>query len=378
MSPSPQRFLPFSAALTAVGAGLALTAVRSGNWLPATLWHLVFAVGAFPMILLAMAYFVPVLTRGSEAPRLLAAAPLMALGAGLGIMGYFAHGSLVMRLDAPWLGLGAITAFAAWLALRWRRCIGHPNPCLRWYAAALGLLAAGLLAVAVSPYWPEQARALRLFHIHVNTLGFIGLTALGTLRVLLPTAAGRPDPEAAVGLACDFKWSLAGALCIPLGAAFAPPLALAGAALYGWPLVRLALHAWRTWRHEIVAAGSAVPLLAGALVGLLLALGHGVVHAYDAGLGQAAVALFVIAFLLPLVSGAAGQLLPVWLRPGPQTPWHGESRRLLSFGARARAGLLLIGGVLAAAGEPAGYALGILGAAWLALGMVAVVMRRRR
>lgn len=377
MSSSPQRFLPFSAALTAVGAGLALSALN-GNWLPATLWHLVFAVGAFPMILLAMAYFVPVLTRSGEAPRLLVLAPLAALAAGIGIMGYFAHGSLVLRLDAPWLGLSAIAGFAAWMGQRWKRCLGHPNPCLRWYAAALGCFAAGLLAVAVSPYWPEQMHALRLLHIHANTLGFIGLTAQGTLHVLLPTVAGRPDPEAAVRLARDFKWSLAGVLLVALGATFAPPLAIAGAVLYAWPLARLMVHAWTTWRHEIVDAGSSLPLLAAAPVGLALVLGHGLYHARDADAARGDIALFVVAFLLPLVSGAAGHLLPVWLRPGPQSEWHRGSRRWLAAGARLRGVLLLLGGLLAAGGQRAGYALGVACAAWLALSMLAVVTRRRR
>ncbi|HEX8990032.1 MAG TPA: hypothetical protein VF816_18880, partial [Rhodocyclaceae bacterium] len=322
---SPQRFLPISAAVTAAGAGVALAA-SGGDWQPATLWHIVFAIGALPMVLLAMAYFVPVLTRSPEAPRLLAASPLAAMIAGIGIVGYFAHGTVSLRLDAPWLALLAVAAFAVWMSLRWRRCLGHPNPCLRWYAGALAAVSLGLLAVALSPHWPEQSAALRRFHIHINTLGFIGLTALGTLRVLLPTVAGRPDADAAPRLACDFKWCAAGALCTALGAAVAPPLALAGAALYVWPLGRLAVHAWCTWRHEIVAPGSTMPLLAAALAGLLLVLGHGLVHAGDPAIGRADIALFVVAFLLPLVSGAAGQLLPVWLRPGPQTDWHREAR----------------------------------------------------
>jgi hypothetical protein len=377
MNASPQRFLPFSAALTAVGAALALSAMN-GNWLPATLWHLVFAVGALPMVLLAMAYFVPVLTRSSDAPRLLAAAPLAALAAGVAIVGYFAHGTLALRLDAPWLALLGVAGFGAWLALRWQRCIGHPNPCLRWYAAALALLALGLIAVGIAPYSPEQTRALRLFHIHINTLGFLGLTALGTLRVLLPTVAGRPDAAAAPRLVRDLKWSVGGALAIAAGAALAPTLAWLGAALYFWPLARLVVHAWQTWRHEIVAAGSSLPLLTAALLGLGLVLGHGVLHAQHADIARGDIALFVIAFLLPLVSGAAGHLLPVWLWPGPQQEWHRDARRRLARGARLRGGLLLLGGLLAANGLQAGYVLGIVCAAWLLLGMLAVLMRRRR
>lgn len=375
MSSSPQRFLPVSAALTAAGAALALAA-PGGHWLPAALWHLVFAVGALPMILLAMGYFVPVLTRSRDAPRLLAAAPVAAMAAGIGIVGYFLHGTPALRLDAPWLALLAVGGFAAWIARRWKACMGHPNPCLGWYASALGLLALGLLAVAVSPYVPEQTRALRLFHLHINTLGFIGLTALGTLQVLLPTVAGRPDPDAATRLARDLKWSAGGALGVALGAAFAPPLALAAAVVYAWPLVRLMIHAWRTWRHEIVAAGSTLPLLAAALAGLILALGHGAIHANGIAAGAADIPFFVIGFLLPLVSGAAGHLLPVWLRPGLQNAWHRDGRRRLAYGARLRGALLLAGGLLAAAGQGAGYGLGVMCALWLVLSLIVVAVSR--
>lgn len=377
MSSTPQRLLPASAALTAAGAVLALAA-PGGRWLPGALWHMVFAVGALPMILLAMAYFVPVLTRSGNPPRLLAAAPLSALVAGLGIVGYFVHGTAGLRVASPWLALLAAVGFVAWLAQRWHDCLGRPNPCLRWYAAALALLALGLLAVAVAPNWPEQTRALRLFHIHINTLGFIGLTALGTLQVLLPTVAGRPDPDAPTRLVRDLKWSVGGALGVALGAALSPALALAGAAAYAWPLARLLRHAWHTWRPEIVAAGSTLPLLAAALAGLAAVLGHGGIHAFGMLRGADGIAVFVVAFLLPLVSGAAGHLLPVWLRPGRQDDWHRRSRRLLALGARGRGALLLAGGLLAAGGATAGYGIGAFCAAWLALSLAFVAITRSR
>lgn len=376
MARSPYRTPALFAGLTAVGIVAALV-TQGSHWLPAARWHLVFAVCALPLILAAITYFVPVLTRSDSAPRALAAVPLTAVVAGIGISAFFVHGLLVLRLAAPWIALLAVAGLAAWITLRWRHCIGHPNPCLHWYAAALGMLAAGQLAVGVSPYLPEQARALRVIHIHLNTLGFIGLTALGTLQVLLPTVAGRPDPEGAVGLARDLKWSAAGAVAIALGAAFAPQLAVAGAALYAWPLVRLALHAWDAWRREIVTAGTTVPLLISAILGLTLVLGQGVAHAGRLDLGADDIPLFVIAFLLPLVSGAAGHLLPVWLKPGPQESWHIDSRKRLALGARLRGLGLLVGGALAADGQAAGYALGIFGAAWLAGSLAAAAFRHR-
>lgn len=377
MSSSPQRSLPLSAALTAIGAAAALAA-PAGHWLPAALWHLVFAVGALPMILLAMGYFVPVLTRSADTPRLLVLGPLAALVAGLGIVGFFLHGTPLLRLATPWLALAAVAGFAVWLAWRWRACLGRPNPCLGWYAAALGLLALGLAAVGLAPHWPQQARPLRLFHIHANTLGFIGLTALGTLQVLLPTVAGRPDPDAATRLARDLKWSAGGAVMVALGSALAPVLALVGAAAYAWPLLRLAGSAWSHWRREILAPGSTLPLLAAAIAGLGVALGHGLAHGWGMTAGAAAIPLYLVGFLLPLVSGAAGHLLPVWLRPGLQDDWHKRSRARLAYGARVRGALLIVAGLLAAQGWLLGYAVGTLGALWLVLALAATALGRGR
>ena len=62
------------AALTAAGAALALAGGAAWrDWPPAAFWHLVFAVGAMPMVFAAMTYFTPVLTRTPEAPRSLVA-----------------------------------------------------------------------------------------------------------------------------------------------------------------------------------------------------------------------------------------------------------------------------------------------------------------
>lgn len=377
MSPSPQRLLVLSAGLTALGAAFAL-ASHDGRWPPAALWHLVFAVGVLPMILAAMGYFVPVLTRGKPAPAGLAAAPLTALVAGLGIVGFFVLGEPWLRLTAPWLALTAVAAFAAWLRRRWQRCLGQPNPCLAWYAAALALLALGLAAVAAAPLWPEYTRGLRLFHLHLNTLGFMGITALGTLQVLLPTVAGQPDPAVMARLRGDLKWSVGGALALSAGAGLAWwPLALAGALAYAWPLGKLLRHVGRSLLPQVRVAGNTLALLAAALVGLGFALVHGVAHALGGGAGADALPLFIVAFLLPLVSGAAGHLLPVWLRPGVQSAWHAESRQRLARGARARAALLLVGGLLAAAGLDAGYMLGAAGGLWLVLALLTVTLSRR-
>lgn len=366
---SQSRFhhlVPLLAGITALAALLAMLAtVLWQRWLPAALWHLVFAVGAMPMIFAAMAYFTPVLTRSPEPPRWLIAVPLAALLAGLGIVGWFAHGIEPLRFLSPWLALAAALAFAVWMVRRWRACMGRPHAGLRWYAAAIACLALGLIAVGISAFVPDHAQALRAFHLHINTLGFMGLTAIGTLQVLLPTVFGQPDPEAQARLARDLAWSLGGALAVAIGAAVWWPLAVPGGIAFLWPLWRLARATVRTYGGRVWSPGHAAPLLMAAVAGLVLTAVHGLLHGAGIARARDVMPLFLIGFLLPLVSGAIAQLLPIWLRPGMQTDFHKSQRQRLAALARPRALLLFVGGAAAALSSDTTYLFGIAGAAWL-------------
>ena len=378
MSPKlkPHHSPALLAALTAVGSVLALAGgALWQHWPQAALWHVVFAAGAMPMIFAAMTYFTPVLTRTPEAPRTLVAIPLVALLAAAGIVTWFAHGIAMLRHLAPWLGVAASLALCHWIGRRWRACLGRPHACLRWYATALACLAIGLSAVGLADILPAQAGALRLFHLHINTLGFIGLTAIGTLQVLLPTVLGQPDPDAPRRLAQDLPWSATGTLMIAIGAGWWWPLAVPGALAYAWPLWRLLAGMMRTFDSRLWRPRQASPLLVAALGGLVLVLIHGLLHGAGFGNAREALPLFVVGFLLPLVSGAVTQLLPVWLRPGVQAEWQKSQRWRLAALARTRAVLLLIGGLLAATGSGFGAVLGVLGALWLVITMLDAARR---
>jgi hypothetical protein len=379
------HYLPaLLAALTAIGSVLALAGAAIGQrWLPAAFWHLVFAVGALPMILTAMAYFTPVLTRTPEAPRGLALLPLVALLAGLAIVAWFVHGVAPLRQVAHWLALGAVAGLALWMRRRWRACLGPPHACLSWYAAALFCLGLGLAAVGASALRPELGPYLRTFHLHINMLGFMGLTAIGTLQVLLPTVLGRPDPATPRRLARDLSWSLAGALGIAAGASVGGPLggivATVATAAYAWPLLHLAHDIRRAFGGQVWSPRQATPLLLAAMTGLMLTLIHGLAHGMGLIHARDVLPMFVIGFLLPLVSGAVSQLLPVWLRPGAQAEWHRQQRTRLAAFARTRAVLLVGAGVLSAVANETvsttGHLLGILGALWL-IGAMALTVRR--
>jgi hypothetical protein len=249
---------------------------------------------------------------------------------------------------------------------RARASIGTPHPCIRWYVAATACLAGALLAVLAMPYAPEQYVALKRLHLHLNLLGFVGLTAVGTLQVLVPTAAGAADPRAAARLDADLKWALAGTLLIAAGAAWLPLAAALG--LFFW--LSLAIRIVRDWLalypRRLLALHGAAPSLLGALAGFSVMMVVGSLHGAGTLAAADSVLGFILAFLLPLVTGAVSQLLPAWLRPGAQTDWHDRVRGALGRYAGVRAALFVTGGTLVAFGIAAGAALAALGLALFA------------
>lgn len=374
----PQRVLLAINAIVMMAAALVL-------WLAPELWvappqavaHLVFALGAMPLILAAMAYFVPVLTRGAGAAPWLRAMPLLAWLGGVVILAGF--GGLLdlgaaSHAAAMFAGIAAC-AMLLWMWQRARATLGDPHPGLAWYLAAVAFLAAGLLMVPAMALWPEQRGALRQFHLHVNLLGFVGLTAIGTLQVLLPTAVGRTDHQANARLSTDLKFGCAGVLLLAIGAALAVPgtsagwarqVAVLGAVLFMFAPLRMATYWVAAYSERIAKLHGAAASLALACLGLIGLMFAGIGHTLGFLGGRDAVAGFVLAFLLPLVSGAVTQLLPVWLRPGIQEEWHSRLRGQLGRLAGLRALLMVCGGLAVAFGWQQGI--------WLALAGLAVLL----
>ena len=332
--------------------------------------HLLLAVGAMPLIFGAMSHFIPVLTRTRAAPPGLAAVPALALAAGALVVGALGLPSIAWAQHAA--ALLAATAAATLLAWSRRRragMLGRPHPCLAWYEVALACLVAALLAILASAIWPQQTFALRRLHLHLNTLGFVGMTALSTLAVLLPTVTGKPDPEVGPRLRRDLPWAAAGTLSVAVGAAWFGPLAWVGVALWTLPLARLGASWLRLYRGEILALNGAAPLLAAALAGLALSMLVGTLGALPGmpALGLEPTLAFVSGFMLPLVTGAASQLLPVWLRSGVQGDWHATLRTRLGRHAGLRAVLFVVAGIAAGLGQGWGLLLGAATLIWFLL-----------
>jgi hypothetical protein len=332
-----------AATLALLVAGIALPKAAA---MPPVFWaHLVLALGVMTLITAAMQHFVPVLSRSRGAGRWMARLPWLMASAGLAAM-------LVFAGILPWLAIAAAAivalcgalAMLVWMLAKARQTLGKPHPGLAWYVAAMACLGLGLTAAALVPLFPEWHAGLRAFHVHINLYGFVGLTAVGTLQVLMPTAVGRLDAEAGLRLRTDLKWALAGALLLALGKGFGLAwLAWAGLVAWLWPLAHMAGAWWRLYRAAILAWHGQAPVLMAALLGYVCAL----LLTLD-GLGQVSgpLGVFLPGFLFPLVSGAAGQLAPVWAHPGAGTDRLDVARRILGRHGGVRAGLFLTAAVL--------------------------------
>lgn len=353
---NPSRLLPVFAIATLMALLMAAAILVAGHGAPAMGAHIAFALGVMPLILAAMSYFVPVLTRGPGATIASWLPPLLALAGGSLAVAAFAtdYSSVVIGLAAL-LAISAAFWVGVWALTRTSRMIGRRHPGMDWYLAALAMLLLALFAVLLMPLFPQERPQLRVFHLHANLLGFVGLTALGTVQVLLPTCIGKADPEVAGRLRADIKWVTGACLMISVGAAsllprmlvgFAPLIAAAGGLIYLAIALRLLRAWWLRYRGDLLTPHGAAPSLLAATIGLSCLLILGLLHGWGYLSGRASIVGFVVAFLLPLVSGAAAQLLPVWLRPGMQDAWHANLSRRLCRWSGVRGLTMLLAGLL--------------------------------
>ncbi|MCP4700241.1 MAG: hypothetical protein GY862_25825 [Gammaproteobacteria bacterium] len=317
-------------------------------WPPAAAYHLLLAAGTMPLIMGAMVYFTPVLTRSGTPGRHLFLLPAFGLLAGVWAVAALLIAPARFHAGA-FAGILACAVLGGWMWRRGKQCLGSPHPCLYWYMAALSCLVAGLIAILLTAVLPEQWLALKRFHIHINILGFISLTALGTLQVLLPTATRRPDPDAARRLRTDLKYALSGAWLTAIGAAWFTPAAWLGLLCWIVPFYRLFQYLRRlskTTRQPRWFFPESALLLKFAAIGLAVCLLMGLAHGMGWQDASASLVLFFLWFLLPLVMGAGAWLLPVWQQPAETAEKHTLARERLCQWCNWQVLALLIAGGL--------------------------------
>lgn len=364
-----------SLTLLALLASIVLSMTGLGS--PVAAAHLAFAVGIVPLIFAAMIHFVPVLTRTGDPQTRISAVPSFAQEAGvvavLAMQGWLPYGWVYAAAAADLFLAGFLLN---WIAARARSSLGAPHPGWRWYGGALACLMLALLAMLLTAVWPAYRPNLRLFHLHLNSVGLLGLAALGTLPVLMPTALGKPDPEAAGWLRRRLWLVAGGAVVLATGTAIDWPLAAPGAALVMVASLGLVGHWVRRFGLGVMLGDGVSASLLAALTGLMLVLGGGVAHGAGLLQGRPGLLAWGIAFLLPLVTGALSQLLPVWRWPGPQTTARLQMRQVLAASGRWRALFFLLGGLAMLGRQPVVAGLlagvGVLLFAWALLQAVRV------
>ncbi|MBF0283396.1 MAG: hypothetical protein HQL51_02960 [Magnetococcales bacterium] len=317
--------------------------------LPAARSHVVLALGLLPLMMGAMIYFTQPLTRSAPPPPWVWLIPLLALVAG-GLAAFsVALDQRGVMIAAPLAQLAALLLLG-WMQGRARNALGGVHPGLRWYQGALIFLLLGLSAILAARFFPTHWAPLRSLHLHLNLMGFIGLTAIGTLQTLLPTAGRYPDAEAHARLRLDWKYAALGTLASALGAAGWHAFSFAGLVLWMIPVVRLGRAVWRH-RAPILAAGGAAIALAGAVIGFGVMMISGVLIVLKVMSPQDSLPLFFTVFLFPLVTGALSHLLPLWLRPGPDSAARVLLAQRLGRWSGPRTLLFLTAGILIAVGQ---------------------------
>ena len=300
--------------------------------LPQSRWlliHLLLLGAVTNAILVWSAHFAAAILRSPAGARRRGEAARLVL-LNLGVLAVLVAGSA----GPAWAGVvGAAVVFASIglhlgaLVTRLRRALpARYAVTVHYYlAAALALLAgvpAGAWMLVVDD---DQRPRLLLFHAHVNLLGWVTLTVLGTLLTLWPTVLRtRMVDGAARATTRGLPLCLAGLVCLSAGTlAWWPVLAAAGLALFAGAALLVVVAAVATARQRPPASFAAWSIAAG-LGWLLAALTWDAVMLLTAPKAADAADRFG-AILIPLGGGFVAQvligalcyLLPVVLGGGP-------------------------------------------------------------
>lgn len=145
----------------------ALLAGLSGQAAPAAVWrHVLFAMGVMPLILGAMLYFIPVLTRSAPARGVVLFLPVAAFVLGVCVVLALHHRPTLL----PGIAAAALLVVALQIAWAWRRrarSFGTPHPGLDWYLFALIALVVALTLIVARALWPEQWAVTRVLHLTI-------------------------------------------------------------------------------------------------------------------------------------------------------------------------------------------------------------------
>ncbi|MFF7645243.1 multicopper oxidase domain-containing protein [Streptomyces canus] len=383
--------------LVAVWALLALVAVSAQQTLPVARWlaiHLFLLGAATTAIVVWSEHFAVAMLHAPLPDRRWSNTRLA--GVNLGVAGVLVG----VWADLPVLtGVGcallitAITAHLVVLVRMGRGALGgRLAPIADYYRAAAVTLVIGAVLgwlLATGKAGPGHYTGVKLAHVHVTLLGWIGLPVLGTLFMLWPTVLGVRMAERTTRLA---RWVLVltgGGLLTAVAALSAGwrPVAALGVAGYAAG-VAVAAHLFaRTVRRRPAISAAAAWMLAAAVGWLAVGVAADLVLLAARPLSEIAddieslVPVLLVGLVAQVLMGALTYLLPIVLTSGPKE--RAALRAVLERGWLTRLVVLNIGVALLALplAHPAGTAgmllAGAGGAAFLAL-TVCVLVRSGR
>lgn len=384
-------------ALVAAWAVLALAAASAQQTLPVARWlaiHLFLLGAATTAIVVWSEHFAVAMLHAPQTDRRWSNARLA--GVNIGVVGVLTG----VWADLPLLtGAGCallVTAIAAHLVVLVRMgrgaLGGRLAPIAGYYRAAAAALIVGAVLgwlLATGKAGPQHYAGLKLAHVHVTLLGWIGLPVLGTLFMLWPTVLGVRMAEQTTRVARRVLGLTGGGLLTAVAglAAGSRPAAAFGIAGYAAGVaVTVRLFARTVRRRPAVSAAAAWMLAAamgwlcvGVAVDLVLLAVRPLAEVRD-DISSLAPVLFV-GLVAQVLIGALTYLLPMVLASGPKE--RAALRDVLERGWAPRLVVLNLGVTLLVLPLPdpvgtAGMLLtGAAGAAFLALA-VRVLVRSGR
>ncbi|MET7986783.1 multicopper oxidase domain-containing protein [Streptomyces sp. NPDC005281] len=384
-------------ALVAAWAGLALLAASAQQTLPVARWlaiHLFLLGAATTAIVVWSEHFTVAMLHTPPPDRWWSNARLA--GVNLGVVGVLTG----VWADLPVLtGAGCallVTAIVAHLMVLVRMgrgaLGGRLAPIADYYRAAAAALVVGAVLgwlLATGRPGPQHYTGLKLAHVHVTLLGWIGLPVLGTLFMLWPTVLGVRMAEHTTRLARRVLMLTGGGLLTAVAGLSAGrrPAAALGMALYAAGVAVTGHLFARTVRRRPAVSAAAAWMLAAAMgwlvVGVVVDLGLLAARPLAAVRDDigALVPVLLVGLVAQVLVGALTYLLPVVLSRGPKD--RAALRAVLERCWQVRLTALNLGVALLALPLPhpvgtAGVLLaGAAGAAFLALA-VAVLVRSGR
>ncbi len=318
--------LPLGYLAAIVAVAVAHPVLPQPRWL---LIHLLLLGAVTNAILIWGAHFTAAVLR-TPAPATRRGEALRLALLNTGVLGVLAGGSV----GPSWLGVAgaalvftAVAAHLCVLAVRLRRALPARFAITVHYYLAAGIaLLAGVPAGAWMLLVDDTHRPrLLLFHAHVNVLGFVTLTVLGTLLTLWPTVLHTRMADAAPRAAARaLPLALTGLCLLAAGClAWWPLLAAAGLACVAAAVLVTAVPVVATARQR-PPASFATWSIATALAWLLVALvwdGAVLLTARTAGVAADRFDTLLLplggGFVAQVLLGALAYLLPMALGGGP-------------------------------------------------------------